>query len=74
MLNDTTTRRKYNELILRELERAIKENPDLRFIQALWAVGLIDSDSQRDAEGRFKVIDRFFEESVATWERIKANI
>lgn len=49
-------RQKYNLEILGKLEGFLKEHPDFRFIQALWALGIIDRDENN------LIIDRFYEE------------
>ena len=48
------SRQKQNLEILKELDAFYKANKDIRFIQGLWALGLIGE------------ADRFYEESVAT--------
>ena len=35
-------RKKYNEKLLKRLEEYLSENPEIRFIQALWNLGIID--------------------------------
>ncbi len=49
---------KENLEILNIIVDFIKENPNLRFIQALWALGIVDRE------------DRFYEESKQTLKRI----
>ena len=51
-------REKYNLAILNKLEEFLKEHPDFRFIQALWALNIVDKD------------DRFYEESVKTLDKV----
>ena len=48
-----------NLLIAFELLDYLIENPDLRFIQALWALGIVDGN------------DRFYEFSEKTLEKVK---
>ena len=52
-----------NREILKILSEYIDKNPDLRFIQALWALKIID----RDEPG---IIDRFHEESMDTLKKL----
>ncbi len=56
-------RKKSNKKILQLLEKTLEESPDLRFIQALWALKIIDQEDNH-------IIDRFYEESSVTLERI----
>lgn len=56
-------RRKYNNKILKTLQRIIKEdNGTLRFIQLLWSLDIISAQ------------DRFHEESDITYNKIKTRI
>jgi uncharacterized protein YihD (DUF1040 family) len=55
-------RKKYNEKILTILQREVEENPELRFIQILHKVGIIDGT------------DKFYEEPKLTYEKIKKEI
>ena len=55
----------YNLKILEKLIRLINKEPDLRFIQALWALGLITVDKNTLIE------DKFYEEPWDTLERIE---
>ena len=54
-------RDKYNKECLRELTEFLKDHPEMRFIQALWALGIVNSE------------DRFYEESEVTFNKIKEN-
>lgn len=56
------TRQEGNKKLLEILAKKLEENPDLRFIQTLWGLNIIDSDV---------IIDRFFEEPSETLKRIK---
>lgn len=51
----------YNILIIYELLDYIIDNPDLRFIQALWALGIADGN------------DLFYEPSKKTLEKVRAK-
>lgn len=56
-------RRKYNNKILKTLQRVIKEdNGTLRFIQLLWSLDIISAQ------------DRFHEEPDITWTKIQNRI
>lgn len=57
-------RKEENEKILKLLKDYLEANPDIRFIQALWNLKLIDS---KIGEG---IIDRFYEEPNETLKRI----
>ena len=58
-------RQEYNLKILQRLFVLIMDEPDLRFIQALWVLKLIDQDSS------FNIKDRFYEEPEETLKRIE---
>jgi hypothetical protein len=51
----------YNILITYELLDYIIDNPDLRFIQALWALGIADGN------------DLFYEPSKKTLDKVRAK-
>ena len=56
-------RRKYNNKILKTLQRVIKEdNGTLRFIQLLWSLDIISAQ------------DRFYEEPDITYNKIQTRI
>lgn len=46
------------------ISQYLQKNPELRFIQALWSLGIIDRDSCG------VIVDRFYERSEATLDRI----
>ena len=52
-------RQKYNLEILEEVKNFLEKHPDMRFIQALWALNIVDKE------------DRFYEESDITLEKVK---
>lgn len=53
------TRYEYNLKILKRLSKFVDDNKDMRFTQALWAIGVIIDEK-----------DHFYEESETTFERI----
>ena len=57
-------RKEANQKLLEILKETLENNPELRFIQALWALNLIDVHSMGN------IVDRFYEESSTTLERI----
>lgn len=59
------SRQQNNLEILKILNKVILQNPDMRFIQLLWATNIINIDSNNLIE------DRFYEESDKTLEFIK---
>lgn len=61
-------RQEYNLQILKILEEYLKQHPDFRFIQVLWALNIIDRDENN------LIIDRFYEEPNITLEKIKENL
>lgn len=59
--------RQLNNLrIVQKLYDYVLDNPDLRFIQALWALGIINR--KKDS---FELEDRFYEEPEETLRKIK---
>ena len=61
-------RKEANQKLLEILKETLENNPELRFIQALWALNLIDVHSMGNIAG--DIVDRFYEESSTTLERI----
>ena len=53
-----------NIKLLEILKETLCKNPELRFIQALWALKIIDSEDNRE------IVDRFYEEPSETLKRI----
>lgn len=60
-------RQKFNKELITILNDAVEHNPEMRFIQLLWALRLID----RNIDG---ILDRFYEESEATYNRIRKGM
>jgi len=64
-------KRKYSNMqIVRKLHQYFNENPDIRFIQGLWDLGLIDYEDYE----KFIIKDRHYEESGITLKRMKTSI
>lgn len=59
-------RQKYNLKILQRLFTLIMDEPDLRFIQALWTLKLVDRENDS-----LNIKDRFYEEPEDTLRRIE---
>lgn len=57
------TRQDYNKEILLEIDKYIEKFTDMRFIQILWSLGIINSNNG-------VISDRFCEESQETLEKI----
>ena len=57
-------RQKYNLAILNKIEGFLKEHPNFCFIQALWALDIIDKDENN------LIIDRFYEEPNITLDKV----
>lgn len=55
-------RDKYNKECLNKLNEFLEANPEVRFIQALWALNIIDKE------------DRFYEEPKETLIRINEKL
>lgn len=55
-------RSKYNLEILEEVKKFLEKQPDMRFIQALWALNIVDKE------------DRFYEEPQVTLEKVKSAL
>lgn len=65
------TRLESNRVILEKLKGFIESNPDIRFIQALWVLGIINSKSIYNKGYHEQLIeDRFYEEPSETLKRI----
>ena len=60
-------RQYYNFKILDELEDLLVKEPEIRFIQALWALNIINSENS-------SIEDRFYEEPNDTWKKVKKKI
>lgn len=60
------TRYVNNKAILNKLSDLIDKYPDMRFNQLLWATGIITNDENG-------IIDKFYEESEATWRGMCNN-
>lgn len=56
-----------NIQIVSRLRNYLIKNPQLRFIQALWALDIISRN------GNMEIEDRFFEEPWDTLQRVKAR-
>lgn len=68
---NTADRIKANQRLLEILKETLCKNPDLRFIQALWALKIIDSKVEEGPGHEIIVpVDRFYEESSETLKRI----
>lgn len=57
------SRYQYNCAIISKLSQLVEKYPELRFIQLLQAIGIVDADGR----------DRFYEESIDTWKGIVEN-
>lgn len=62
------TRQEANILLSSVISILARKYKDLRYIQILWSIGIIDSDSSGT------VIDRFYEEPIDTLKRCYDNI
>lgn len=64
-------RKEENEKILEILKNYLESNPNVRFIQALWALNIIDRKIIDDPAHEIYVpVDRFYEEPNETLKRI----
>lgn len=63
-------RKEGNEKLLQLLKDYLEANPDIRFIQALWNLRIIDRDPVWNPGEISPPIDRFYEEPNETLERI----
>ena len=62
-----------NKQIIKKLEEFINNNPNMRFIQALWALNIINAKPVYNKELGYheqKIEDRFYEEPSETLKRI----
>lgn len=68
---NTADRIKANQRLLEILKETLCKNMDLRFIQALWALKIIDSKVEEGVGHEIIVpVDRFYEEPAETLKRI----
>ena len=58
-----------NEIILAAIQKYLKDNPNIRFIQALWNLGIITAENS--VTGGLVIEDRYNEKSSTTIDRIK---
>ena len=58
-----------NEIILATIQKYLKDNPNIRFIQALWNLGIITAENSV-TEG-LVIEDRYNEKSSTTIDRMK---
>lgn len=63
---ELANRAKNNALILEEIKDYLTKNPSIRFIQALWNLGIITRDN------KFQIVDRFYEEPGVTLNLVRA--
>lgn len=63
-------RKEENEKLLKILKDYLEANPDIRFIQALWNLRIIDRDPVWNPGEINPPIDRFYEEPSETLKRI----
>lgn len=56
-----TKRQKYNRELLKIISKEVEKHPELRFIQLLWGLGIINAE------------DRFYEEPDITLNRIRKD-
>lgn len=64
------SRKEDNEKLLKILKDYLEANPDIRFIQALWNLHIIDKDPIWNPGEINPPIDRFYEEPSETLKRI----
>ena len=68
-------RQEYNQLIANEITKFIEKNPDLRFIQILYNLGIISVTYENiNCELSPKVDDRFYEESKITLDKLRKQL
>lgn len=58
-----------NEIILATIQNYLKNNPNIRFIQALWNLGIITAENS--VTGGLVIEDRYNEKSSTTIDRMK---
>lgn len=58
-----------NEIILATIQKYLKDNPNIRFIQALWNLGIITAENS--VTGGLVIEDRYNEKSSTTIDRMK---
>ena len=63
------SRQKENEIILSVIQNYLKNNPNIRFIQALWNLGIITAENS--VTRGLVIEDRYNEKSSTTLDRMK---
>lgn len=58
-----------NEIILSVIQNYLKNNPNIRFIQALWNLGIITAENS--VTRGLVIEDRYNEKSSTTLDRMK---
>ena len=58
-----------NEIILATIQKYLQDNPNIRFIQALWNLGIITAENS--VTGGLVIEDRYNEKSSTTIDRMK---
>ena len=61
-------RQENNFALIEELRKYFEKYPQMRFIQGLWALGIINRDKSLVIE------DRFYEEPGQTLRKVKENV
>lgn len=59
------SRQEANMNIIEAIKETAEAHPELRFIQLLWALGIINRDGQGN------ILDKFYEESVDTLSKLQ---
>jgi len=64
-------RQDYNRLILDKLHLVVEENPDLRFGQILWNLGILDWEEMTDCRATPIIRDIYNDESKDIYEKLR---
>jgi hypothetical protein len=61
----------YNKQILDRICKYIENNPDMRFIQALWNLNLINRVASNEIPNAWLIEDRYYEEPDKTLSKLR---
>jgi hypothetical protein len=65
------TRQEYNREIIKQISEYIEANPDIRFIQTLWNMGIITSNGLNETTDKHDIVDKYNEESYHILNKLK---
>jgi hypothetical protein len=73
LIKSNLDRARANRLILLAMEKFLTENPEFRFHQALWYMGIMEQELD-GTYGDVRIMDKFSEESIKTYMTLKEKL